>query len=463
METEFQIFISYAREDEVRVKEIYHRLKSAGYEPWLDREHLIPGQKWEPLIKSALKRSAFALICLSEGSINKRGFVQKEIKQAVEHSYEKLEDDIWLIPARLDDCEVPEILGAIQRVDLFLDEGFNDLLRALEFQLKKLGKAPPRIAATSDKTRVRSAPPPPLPEPDPPAPLPGARFKFTTVKVDESGKIVERTEQERPLIIDDLGGVRIELVEIPGGEFWMGSTSADAKTALTEAKRWYDGAKESWYQAETPRHRVRVSPFAMGRHPVTQEQWLEVMGDLPEVEASLRGDRRPVVNVSWEEATRFCVELSQRSGSRYRLPTEAEWEYAARAGTNTAYWCGPVLMPEVANYWWSHPYGAVKPQKELGRTWDVGSNGYANPFGLADLHGNVWEWCSDWYGEKYYAECQAKGTVQDPTGPGRGSTRVFRGGSWDYGAVRCRSAHRDWSDPGYRDDDLGFRLVRIGR
>ncbi len=243
----------------------------------------------------------------------------------------------------------------------------------------------------------------------------------------------------------------------------MGSTSADAKIAHTEALRWYKSAQEKWYQAETPRHRVRVSSFAMGRYPVTQEVWLEVMGDLPEMGQQLRGDRRPVVNVSWGEAGQFCRELTRRSGREYRLPTEAEWEYAARAGTTTAYWCGPVLAPEVANYCWSHPFGAVKPGTELGRTWDVGSSGYANPFGLADMHGNVWEWCSDWYDEKYYAECQAKGTVVHPTGLDRGSSRVVRGGGWGADAVNCRSAYRNGYAPSLRYVDLGFRLVWIGR
>jgi len=461
MATDYQIFISYAHEDTARVKVIYERLQSAGYQPWLDREHIIPGQRWEPVIKEALKRSAFVLVCLSETSINKRGFLQKEIKQALEHADEKLEDDVFLIPARLDDCAVPESLGEIQWVDLFLDHGFDDLLRGLEFQLQRLQRRPP--------PGVRTPAPDPVKSPSYiSAPLsspvnPGERVKFTTVRLDESGKIVERREQERPLIVEDLGGVRIELVEIPGGEFWMGSPGADTKIAYTEALRWYKSAKESWYQVETPRHRVRVSSFAMGRYPVTQEEWLEVMGDLPEMEHSLRGDRRPVVNVSWEEAGQFCRELTRRSGNEYRLPTEAEWEYAARAGTTTAYWCGPVLVPEVANYSWSHPFGAVSPASQLGRTWEVGSSGYANPFGLADVHGNVWEWCSDWYGEKYYAECHAKGVVDHPTGPGRGSCRVIRGGGWYFYAVNCRSAYRSRIVPGDRHDFLGFRLVRIGR
>jgi hypothetical protein len=107
---EVRIFISYAREDEARVKELYQRLAKAGFQPWLDREHIIPGMKWEPIIKKALKQSDFVLVCLSATSINKRGFLRREIKQALEQAEEKLEHDVYLIPARLDDCEVPDAL-----------------------------------------------------------------------------------------------------------------------------------------------------------------------------------------------------------------------------------------------------------------------------------------------------------------------------------------------------------------
>ncbi len=116
---QIQIFISYAHEDQPRIEALYQKLVAAGYQPWLDREHLLPGQRWEPVIKQALQQSDFVLVCLSATSINKRGFLQKEIKQALEHAEEKLEDDVWLIPARLDDCDVPEGLSAIQWVDLF--------------------------------------------------------------------------------------------------------------------------------------------------------------------------------------------------------------------------------------------------------------------------------------------------------------------------------------------------------
>ncbi len=450
-----QIFISYAREDQTRIEALYQKLVAAGYQPWLDREHIVPGQRWEPIIKQALKRSDFVLVCLSVTSINKRGFLQKEIKQALEQADEKLEEDVWLIPVRLDDCEAPDALSDIQWVDLFEPHGFDDLLRALAFQLKRMGKTVP----------APQLKPQPLPAtPAPVAPKSGGSpLDFITVNVDERGKVIERVTRQARRSIEDLGaGVTIEVVEIPGGEFWMGSNESEAQAAFAEAKRYYEGAQEKWYKAEVPRHRVKLSPFRMGMHSVTQAQWYEVMGDLPEIEEKLRGDNHPIVNVSWEEAVEFCKELTRRTNHQYRLPTEAEWEFACRAGTTSPFTFGPTLTPEIANYWWSHPYADGPKKEALQKTLPVGSLGVANAFGLCDMHGNVWEWCSDWYSESYYEECRKQSMMIDPQGPATGSYRVIRGGGWSGLAVYCRSAHRYRIAPGDRSDYLGFRLVRVG-
>jgi TIR domain len=158
---EVRIFISYAREDEARVKQLYQRLADAGFQPWLDREHIIPGMKWEPVIKKALKQSDFVLVCLSATSINKRGFLQREIKQALEQAEEKLDHDVYLIPARMDDCEVPDALSELQLVDLFEDDGWRLLLKAIEYGLKQRGKTMPK--PTSSASRIEPAASLPLP------------------------------------------------------------------------------------------------------------------------------------------------------------------------------------------------------------------------------------------------------------------------------------------------------------
>ncbi len=228
------------------------------------------------------------------------------------------------------------------------------------------------------------------------------------------------------------GDVKLEMVNLPGGEFTMGSNSS----------RWDD---------EKPPHQVRVSPFSIGKTEVTQVQWKAIMGSNP---SSFKGDDRPVENVSWDDVDEFIKRLNQKTGLQFRLPTEAEWEYAARADSTTEFSFGDDEK-QLGDYAWfgensgntTHPVGQKKP----------------NDFGLFDMHGNVWEWCSDWYSDSYYAECQRQGTVADPPGPSTGSYRVDRGGGWSHVAVYCRSAYRGDDAPGSRGADLGFRLVRIGR
>ena len=196
---------------------------------------------------------------------------------------------------------------------------------------------------------------------------------------------------------------------------------------------------------ERPVRTVRISKsFYLGIYEVTQGQWEAVMGDNP---SRFTGDpNRPVERVSWEEVQQFIDEFNAREGgTKYRLPTEAEWEYAARAGSTTAYSFGDD-NGQLSKYAWfgdnagntTHPAGQLQ----------------ANAWGLYDMHGNVWEWVQDWYG-KYTAE-----PVTDPQGPAAGSGRVIRGGGWYGVAGSCRSASRGSDAPGDRFGDLGFRLLR---
>ena len=198
------------------------------------------------------------------------------------------------------------------------------------------------------------------------------------------------------------------------------------------------------YSDETPAHQITISkPFYLGTYEVTQWQWQAIMGNNP---SRFKYDPNlPVENVSWDDVQEFLRRLNAReSGPPYRLPTEAEWEYAARAGMTTAYSFGN--LHQLGEYAWyednagrtTHPVGQRKP----------------NAWGLYDVHGNVWEWVQDWYGP-YTA-----GAAVDPAGPSSGSARVHRGGSWNSTARVCRSANRNYGVPGMRYDDLGFRLLR---
>jgi formylglycine-generating enzyme required for sulfatase activity len=155
--------------------------------------------------------------------------------------------------------------------------------------------------------------------------------------------------------------------------------------------------------------------------------------------SQFKGDRRPVEQVSWNEAMEFCRKASELTGRKFRLPTEAEWEYACRAGTTTAYNTGSVLGPNQANY-------------QSVETRVVGSYS-PNAWGFYEMHGNVWEWCSDWFGD------YPNSSVSDPKGPGNGTYRVLRGGCWINDARLCRSAFRDWDAPGFRSSNVGFRVA----
>jgi len=228
------------------------------------------------------------------------------------------------------------------------------------------------------------------------------------------------------------GGATITFSFIPPGVFLMGSPFGEEERDDEEIQ-----------------HRVTLTQgFFLGVTPVTQAQWRAVMGSDP---SSFKGADRPVESVSWEECQEFCKLLSQRDGKPYRLPSEAEWEYACRAGTTTPFSFGETLSTDQVNYDGNDPYSTGLKGVFRKQTTPVGSFP-ANAWGLFDMHGNVWEWCQDWYGP--YPESD----IKDPQGPNSGESRVLRGGSWYSGAEHCRAASRNWSVPGYRGNYIGFRV-----
>jgi len=234
-----------------------------------------------------------------------------------------------------------------------------------------------------------------------------------------------------------------EMVQIPGGKFTMGDKD----------------------EPDAPLHEVAVSPFLIDKYLVTQEQYEKLMGDNP---SRWKGPKNPVEGVRWSDAVKFCNERSRREGlepcydlqtwacnfnaSGYRLPTEAEWEYACRAGTKTAYFFGDGAAP-LADYAWFEKNSGGHPQP-VGRK-------KPNPWGLHDICGNVWEWCNDFYGVDYYPQSPP----ENPRGPQEGDTRVVRGGAWKFSGDNCRSGYRYNENPGYVDvcfgyDIYGFRCVK---
>jgi formylglycine-generating enzyme required for sulfatase activity len=224
---------------------------------------------------------------------------------------------------------------------------------------------------------------------------------------------------------ETVNGVSFEMVAVKGGSFMMGSN---------------DG---SIY--EHPVHRVTVSDFYMGQTEVTQALWTAVMGNNP---SFFTGDKLPVETVSWYDVQDFIKELNRLTRKKYRLPTEAEWEYAAGGGsTNRTKWAGTDVETSVTNYAW---YGSY-----IGDQMHKVATKYPNSLGLYDMSGNVWEWCNDWFGD-YSANDQV-----NPTGPSSGSYRVKRGGSLDNSLSVCRVAGRGGFEPDFRYSNLGFRLSLV--
>ncbi len=233
--------------------------------------------------------------------------------------------------------------------------------------------------------------------------------------------------------------IGMKLILIPPGEFQMGSPESG----------------EDRDDDEGPMHRVRLTkPFYLGLHEVTQGEWERVMGTRPWSGKSYvkEGSDYAATHVSWEDAVEFCKKLSAKEGREYRLPTEAEWEYACRAGTETAYQFGDDAS-RLGDYAWYYDNAWDADEKYA----HVVGRKQSNGFGLFDMHGNVWEWCTDWFDSDYYANSP----VDDPTGPASGSYRVYRGGCWFLNAWGCRSAYRCRNTPGIRSYYLGFRVALV--
>ena len=381
-----QIFISYAREDYRVVRKLYDRLKAAGYKPWMDKVDLLAGAAFDKAIPKVLRESDLFIVCLSPHSVTKRSFIQREINLALDILEEKLGDDLYIFPVRLGECVAPDRIAKFNWTDLFGDEHeeeWEKLLRSLRYQAERLG----HVALTPIK---------------------------------EASKSVQPESVVRPeSYFENLDGVPLELIHIPAGKFTMGGDN---------------------FEREKPLHEVNVTGFYLGKFQITQKQWQAVMGKNP---SHFKGDDLPVESISWHDAQEFCAKLRAMTGKAFRLPSEAEWEYACRAGTTGDY---VGKLDEMA--WYdensggkTHPVGQKKP----------------NALGLYDMHGNVWEWCEDVWHDDYNGAPKDGSAWTD----GGNQKRVLRGGSCY--ASDCRAAYRYGGTPDYRNSNFGFRCVISAR
>lgn len=278
--------------------------------------------------------------------------------------------------------------------------------------------------------------------------LPGTQaFEFTTVRVDIQGKEISRRRGQANYLTEYLGNeVTLEMVYIPEGTFLMGSPESKGKR----------------YSNERPQHSVTVKPFFISKYPITKAQWIKV-AILPEIRQKLKrrpsllgGKSHPVTQVSWYDAVEFCDRLSQKTGHEYRLPTEAEWEYACRAGTTTPFHFGETITSDLANYDGSYLYASEPKGINRKATTPIGSFEVANPFGLFDIHGNVWEWCLDYWHENYDNAPTNGDEWLDCSGT---QTRVMRGGSFLNDPSMCHSSSRFYQNASEIFKHVGFRIV----
>lgn len=297
---------------------------------------------------------------------------------------------------------------------------------------------PPRISNPMPTTRISVAG----------APL--RSFEFQTLTVDANGRLSPKRTAQAWGFAENIDGVPLEMVEIEGGTFTMGSPDSETNRAADEG----------------PQHLVTVKGFAIGKFEITQAQWQAVARlpkvkiDLPADPANFKGASLPVERVSWNQAVEFCKRLSQLTGRNYRLPTEAEWEYAARAVTTTPFAFGATITPDIVNYNGNYPYDNAPKAKNRKKTIKVGSLGTANAFGLFDMHGNVWEWCEDIWHKNYDGVMKIASAWLSETSS---SSRVIRGGSWLSVGRLCRAANRSWVASGNCGNDIGFRVVAVPR
>jgi formylglycine-generating enzyme required for sulfatase activity len=239
---------------------------------------------------------------------------------------------------------------------------------------------------------------------------------------------------------------QLEMMLIPGGTFIMGSPKEE----------------ENSMDSERPQHEVTIEPFFMGKYQVTQAQW-RFVAQLPQVNRELeqdpshfKGDNRPVEQVSWEDAVEFCDRLSQYTGRTYRLPSEAEWEYACRAGSAKPFAFGDTITTNEVNYDGNYTYGNAPKGEYRGRTTPVGTF-QPNAFGLYDMHGNVWEWCQDsWHSNYKGAPTDGSAWLDNEESSNR---KLLRGGSWYSDPEGCRSAYRNYFNLDYNGYNIGFRVV----
>jgi formylglycine-generating enzyme required for sulfatase activity len=441
--TPAKVFISYSHDSHEhldRVLRLADRLRAEGIDCNLDQYEPAPAEGWPRWMDKQFKEADFILVVCTETYCRRfEGREEKGKGLGVKWEGAIITDELYsneavnkrFIPVLFsaDDAEhVPERLRHYMRHLIAGPEGYEELYRRLTNQPRVVKPQLGKLRSFEPVNKARS--------------LPSEERRQDFEPIEEAPPAKQTSKATQPRIVappepapsdfapsnftEDLNGVKLEMIYIPGGEFMMGSND---------------------YDNEKPPHPVKLSPFYIGKYQITQAQWKAVMSSNP---SRWKGDDLPVEKVSWNDAVKFCEAISKRTGKTYRLPTEAEWEYACRAGSTTEYYFGDDET-SLGDYAWyfinsgkkTHPVGQKKP----------------NAWGLHDMHGNVREWCQDWYDRTYYKQSPR----ENPQGPSSGGERLTRGGSCRGPYIHSRSADRDYAPPGVIRDNFGFRAVCVAR
>jgi len=423
------VFLCHASEDKPQVYDLSSRLRHDGYNTWLDAEKLIPGQDWEFEISAAVRNSDIVIVCLSARAVAKVGYVQKELRKILDVADRQPEGSIFVIPVRLEECSVPHRLAVWQYADLFTPGGYERLRAALDARLGASPGSNEAISNISHDSNVRRY----HQNQDTPRPQPtiqrwqivagiiililmGAAFLlWSTLRV-------VRTKSIPPLsgptdISADLN-LLMGMVQIPEGRFLMGRNGNSDQEAA-------------------PAHEVSVGTFYIDRTPVTNNRfraYLQRVGKNPGPVQSV--GETPVTRVTWDEAYGYCLEQGRR------LPKESEWEYAARGKDGRLYPWGEYFDPQNVNF----------RQSGIGMPEPVGTRRQnESPFAVADMSGNVWEWCAD----DYHEYPGRKSSFAIPAG-----AKVIRGGSFDSGQDQLTTVTRNLELPSKRSPAIGFRCAK---